>query len=506
LTPEGADVASQPAGDVRPRRFVRGLPAGRFARQVEVRSDHLTPRAGDFTEGAAGRQTHAREGIYRCSLALADVVAVVALVLLALPALSGQVVPLVGAAAVPATLLLNKALRLYDRDDVVLNKTTLDDAPLLAQAAGVGTLELWLALDAWTTVELDADDAVVLWGALFGLFLTARFGARTILRELLAPERCLVIGETSGTAVVEHKIAASRVNARVVAALRLDDVHAIAAGDELAVEFRALLQRHQPDRAIIAPEASDCRETLELIRIAKHAGVRVTVVPQVLEVVGSAVEFDQLDGLMMLGVRRFGLSRSSRALKRVFDLLGTTVLLAASAPWMLLIAAAIRLDSRGPVLFRQTRVGKDGRRFQMLKFRSMSIDADERKDGLRHLNETSGLFKIHNDPRVTRLGRLLRCTCLDELPQLLNVMRGEMSLVGPRPLVVDEDAMVTGYYRHRLHLMPGMTGPWQILGAVRVPMSEMVAIDYMYVANWSLWTDVKVLLRTIPFVLSRRGF
>jgi lipopolysaccharide/colanic/teichoic acid biosynthesis glycosyltransferase len=115
------------------------------------------------------------------------------------------------------------------------------------------------------------------------------------------------------------------------------------------------------------------------------------------------------------------------------------------------------------------------------------------------------MFKIPADPRVTRVGRCLRATCVDELPQLFNVLRGSMSLVGPRPLVVDEDAMITGLARSRLRLTPGMTGHWQVLGATRIPMQEMVAIDYLYVANWSLWTDVKLLLRTIPLVLSRTG-
>jgi lipopolysaccharide/colanic/teichoic acid biosynthesis glycosyltransferase len=141
----------------------------------------------------------------------------------------------------------------------------------------------------------------------------------------------------------------------------------------------------------------------------------------------------------------------------------------------------------------------------MFKFRSMVEDADEHKDALRHLNETEGLFKIERDPRVTRAGRVLRRTSLDELPQLFNVWRGEMSLVGPRPLVVDEDAQVLGFHRHRLHLTPGMTGHWQILGATRVPLHEMVGIDYLYVANWSLWSDVKILLRTVPHVLASRG-
>jgi lipopolysaccharide/colanic/teichoic acid biosynthesis glycosyltransferase len=135
----------------------------------------------------------------------------------------------------------------------------------------------------------------------------------------------------------------------------------------------------------------------------------------------------------------------------------------------------------------------------------MVPDAEERKSDLRHLNETEGLFKIAGDPRITRVGRLLRKTSLDELPQLINVWRGEMSLVGPRPLVVDEDAQISGLDRSRLHLTPGMTGHWQILGSTRVPLEEMVGIDYLYVANWSLWNDLKLLLRTIPFVLARRG-
>ncbi len=207
-----------------------------------------------------------------------------------------------------------------------------------------------------------------------------------------------------------------------------------------------------------------------------------------------------------MGVRRFDLTRSSAALKRGFDLLGASLGLLAVSPLMIAIAIAIKLDSRGPVFFRQLRVGRHGQRFHMLKFRTMVPDAEALKDGLRDRNEAmDGLFKIAEDPRVTRVGRLLRRSALDELPQLLNIARGEMSLVGPRPLVLDEDQRVEGWHRRRLELMPGMTGPWQILGPSRVPLREMVAIDYLYVANWSLWTDVKILLRTVPHVLGRRG-
>ena len=143
--------------------------------------------------------------------------------------------------------------------------------------------------------------------------------------------------------------------------------------------------------------------------------------------------------------------------------------------------------------------------FEVLKFRSMVPDAEDRKAELASRNEAQGLFKIGADPRVTRIGRELRRTSLDELPQLLNVLKGEMSLVGPRPLIVEEDRQIQGFYRRRLHLTPGMTGPWQVLGSARIPLQEMVSIDYLYVANWSLWGDVKILLRTVAHVLRRHG-
>jgi lipopolysaccharide/colanic/teichoic acid biosynthesis glycosyltransferase len=245
---------------------------------------------------------------------------------------------------------------------------------------------------------------------------------------------------------------------------------------------------------------------LEFVRAAKAVGVRVSLLPRVFDVVGTSVVFDELDGMTVLGVRRFGLTRSSRATKRAFDLVGATAMLVVLGPLMALIALAIKLDTRGPVLFRQTRVGRDGMLFRICKFRTMVDDAESLKEELRVLNEAAGgLFKISDDPRITRVGRLLRKTSLDELPQLFNVVRGDMSLVGPRPLVRDEDELVTGLDRRRLSLTPGMTGHWQILGSSRVPLPEMVKIDYLYVAGWSLWTDLKILLRTVPYMLRRRG-
>jgi exopolysaccharide biosynthesis polyprenyl glycosylphosphotransferase len=259
-------------------------------------------------------------------------------------------------------------------------------------------------------------------------------------------------------------------------------------------------------RAILAPESIDARELLDLVRTLKAIGVRVSLLPRLLEVVGSSVEFDDLHGVTVMGVRRFDLTRSSAAVKRAFDLAGASIGLLAVSPLMIAIAIAIKLDSRGPVFFRQLRVGRRSERFHMLKFRTMVPDAESMKDLLRDRNEAQdGLFKIVDDPRITRVGKLLRKSALDELPQLFNILRGEMSLVGPRPLVIEEDERIEGWSRQRLELLPGMTGHWQILGPARVPLREMVAIDYLYVANWSLWTDIKILLRTVPHVIGRRG-
>jgi lipopolysaccharide/colanic/teichoic acid biosynthesis glycosyltransferase len=195
-----------------------------------------------------------------------------------------------------------------------------------------------------------------------------------------------------------------------------------------------------------------------------------------------------------------------RALKRAFDLIGAIFLLVVLAPFWLAIAVAIKLDSPGPILFRQRRIGRDGKAFWMLKFRTMVDGADRQKEALLHLNEAAeGLFKINGDPRITKTGGWLRSTCLDELPQLLNVVAGQMSLVGPRPLVPNEDALITGNDRRRLTVRPGMTGAWQVGGASTIPIREMVLLDRDYVEEWTLWLDLTLLFRTAHLVVKRKG-
>ncbi len=269
--------------------------------------------------------------------------------------------------------------------------------------------------------------------------------------------------------------------------------------------LRAVVAKLHVDRVVVVLSSGDSDSGLEAVAAAADIGSRVSIVPSILEVIGSAAEFDELGGVTVLSLKRSGLNRSSAWVKRGMDIAGAVVGLIIAAPLGAVIAAAIKLDSPGPIFFRQQRIGRDGRVFWMIKFRSMIEEAEGQRPDLEPFNESEGIFKMSRDPRVTRLGRMLRQTSLDELPQLINVLRGEMSLVGPRPLVLDEDQRVLGRHRTRLQYAPGMTGPWQVLGPARPPLAEMVKLDYLYGANWSVWSDMKYILRTISHVVSRRG-
>jgi len=444
-------------------------------------------------------------------LLAADIVALVGAFLLTV-ALSRRSLQLtwVGIAGIPALVICAKLTGLYDRDEMLLRKTTLEEAPQLLQLATLCALVAWLAGGVIVHGTMDRHEALYLWLTLALLLLLTRTTSRAISLRIAPVERCLFIGDEVSAATIGAKLSGhGGVRAELVARVDLGQIDLWSTdtySNSRLNEVRELARAHDVHRAIIAPRGADAGEFLNLVRTLKAVGVRVTVLPRLLEVVGSSVEFDDLHGVTVMGVRRFELTRSSAAIKRCLDLLGASVGLVATSVPLLLIAAAIKLDSRGPVFFRQLRVGRYGQRLRIVKFRTMIDGADAMKDSLRDQNEArEGLFKIAEDPRTTRVGRLLRKSCLDELPQLFNILKGEMSLVGPRPLVIEEDQRVEGWHRRRLELMPGMTGPWQILGPARVPLREMVAIDYLYVANWSLWTDIKILLRTVPHVLGRRG-
>jgi exopolysaccharide biosynthesis polyprenyl glycosylphosphotransferase len=452
-----------------------------------------------------------RDCLFRRMLLVGDLLAVTCTLALAVRLATQSLwLTLLSPLALPFVALAAKLFGLYDRDEALIHKTTLDEVPKLVHLATLCTLVYWLSDGLILRETLDPREVLLLWCSLAALLILMRACARVMALRLAPVERCMLIGDEESALAIRPKLGDhSGVKTEVVAQLDLDMIAPWSTDARSAsrlAEIRTLAQTLDVQRAIIVPGSTDAGETLDLIRTLKAVGVRVSVLPRLLEVVGSSVEFDNLSGVTVMGVRRFDLTRSSALLKRAFDLLGAALGLLVAAPLMIVIAIAIKFDSKGPVFFRQLRVGQHGQRFYVLKFRTMVENAEALKDSLREHNEAAeGLFKIADDPRLTRVGKLLRRSCLDELPQLLNVIRGEMSLVGPRPLVVDEDQRVEGWHRRRLELMPGMTGHWQILGPARVPLREMVAIDYLYVANWSLWSDIKILLRTVPHVLRRRG-
>jgi exopolysaccharide biosynthesis polyprenyl glycosylphosphotransferase len=449
-----------------------------------------------------------RDRAFRGGMLVADIVAAAIVVALEVswlgargPSWTGLLLP----AVIPVILAGQGA---YRRDEQVINKSTLEEASTLFQGATLATLIVFLAESFIVRHVMGGTVVATTWLALSVALPACRVAARAIVRDVTPPERCLVVGDHDHGRRLGMKLTQDPgLNVRLVGVISID------AEGETAEQRRGrtlqqltdAVQGHDVHRIVVAYGVEEPTRELDAIEAAKALGVKVSVLPRVLEVVGSSAAYDYVGGLTVLGVPRFGLSAYSRIVKRVFDLVGSALLLLFAAPVMATIAIAIKLTSPGPVFFRQTRIGRDGQAFTMYKFRSMHDRADELKEQLRALNEVEGLFKIADDPRITGVGKLLRRTSLDELPQLFNVLAGEMSLVGPRPLVPEEDREIRGWHRRRLELTPGMTGPWQVLGPARVPLREMVTIDYLYVANWRLWGDIKILLRTVGAVFARRG-
>jgi exopolysaccharide biosynthesis polyprenyl glycosylphosphotransferase len=269
-----------------------------------------------------------------------------------------------------------------------------------------------------------------------------------------------------------------------------------------------VIRHYGVDRVVIAFSRAGHEELLHCIRVCRDRGVSVDVVPRLFEFLDGVRALDQVGGLPLLSIGTPHLTRSSQIAKRALDITLSAFLILLLAPVIAAIALAIKLESRGPVLFRQPRVGRGFELFGMLKFRSMYADAEDRKVDVLDLNEADDgvMFKIRSDPRVTKVGRILRRFSVDEIPQLFNVLIGDMSLVGPRPLIAQEtNALDPAWQTRRLDLRPGMTGPWQIQGRSETPFQEMVRLDYQYVAGWSLARDVEILLATAPAVLAGRG-
>lgn len=272
--------------------------------------------------------------------------------------------------------------------------------------------------------------------------------------------------------------------------------------DDLGMVIRSM----QVDEVIIALPANLHQQSIRSVRLCERLGTSFKLVPDLYELSLSRIDVEAIEGIPLLGIRQESINSLQSTVTRSVDIVLSILILALGLPFWLCIALAIRLNSPGAVIYRQTRIGKNGRPFKVYKFRSMYKDADRVLSDLLIYNEAQGpLFKMKSDPRITPVGKFLRRTSFDEIPQLINVIRGEMSLVGPRPPLPQEVAQYEDWQKGRLAVKPGMTGLWQVRGRSDLSFDEGVLMDLYYIENWSLRLYFQILLRTIPAVVRSRG-
>lgn len=402
------------------------------------------------------------------------------------------------------------AYRLYDRRRLA---SAGEEARRVFHAVSVGVISLVVAA-AVLGVDQPRGRVAALWVASLVTVGLSRYTVRLVVKAMncrrYTGTRVLVVGTNEEARTIARTLtrqpwrgfSVSGFVADGVATEMLDGHPVVGSVPGIAEAVR----RVDAGAVIVAGSAVSAEDLLAVDRALQALDVEVRVSPGLPHVGASRVALEPIDGLALLALRRPRFTRGQRRLKRSFDLVGAVLLLALTFPLLALIALAVRLTSRGPALFHQVRVGEAGRPFVMLKFRTMIPDAELRLDELRSSNEAEGvLFKLQRDPRVTSLGRLLRRSGLDELPQVFNVLRGEMSLVGPRPALLSETELYNDRLRQRLRVKPGLTGLWQVNGRHDLPFDDYMRYDLFYVENWSLALDLYVIARTIPALLSRRG-
>jgi len=375
----------------------------------------------------------------------------------------------------------------------------------LVHGLPLGVLLAMLATRA--PAPVDVDDLQLGEATLVGLLcLLAVPAARIAVRSVVTPRRqrrVLIVGSGRVAASVIGRL--QRCSGVSVVGMVDDDPQEPSLVLGTQADLSELCARHQVDDVIVAFSRKPTQETLDVLR-GVGDWVSVWVVPRFYELLSWRSEVGELQGIPLLSVAPAQAAWSARLTKRVFDLIVAGALLVIVSPLFAAVALAIRLTSPGPVLFRQLRTGQHGRPFRIYKFRTMCVDAEQQRTALADRNEVDGpIFKIKDDPRVTRVGRWLRQTSLDELPQLLNVLRGEMSLVGPRPFPVEESAKITGWATIRFAVPPGMTGLWQVCGRNALSYDDLRHLDSVYAASWSLLWDLRILLQTPASVLHGRG-
>jgi exopolysaccharide biosynthesis polyprenyl glycosylphosphotransferase len=459
-----------------------------------------------------GRSSPQNDALRRRLLFVADLLCVLTAIGV-MTLVEGTTDPLWALVTLPGWTVLAKIEGLYDADHPRIWHRTTDEAPAIfhwVTLSAAGTLFFIRALpDETLTVEAAA---ALYFTALGGAFVL-RASARTLWRALVPPERALVLGSGQLADQVRRKLALEPGHHLVLGEfsglngsgnghhaaqsqleqLSKEDLQYLVAGVDVD---RVILAVPELDEATLARVVSACRST----------GVKLSVLPPMRAMLGTAVQLSHIAEMPVIEYGTWHTTWSTMALKRAFDIAVSSVGLVLLTPLTVVIAALIRLDSRGPALFKQFRAGRHGEPFRFVKFRTMCEDAQERISEVVSLDDLKEpMFKLRSDPRVTRVGRFLRRTSLDELPQLFNVLRGDMSLVGPRP---EELWLVERYSeteRFRLEMRPGITGPMQVHGRGQLTFQERMAVEREYVENYSLKKDLRIILRTFAAIFRADG-
>ena len=414
------------------------------------------------------------------------------------------------------TLLLLFAYRVDGAYDIRRDSSLVEEAYRIT--AGTATaIIIMVAIAFFTRPQLNSRLIYVYTGIFIPVFLiVSRIVFRAWLWRLrrrgIGVDRLLIVGAGEvGRMVMRSVVARPELGYEIVGFLDDDPGKSNTALGRLRGlgtldSLQDVLKSMPIDEVIVALPWHAHRKIVQVVQEVQQANVRPRIVPDLFALMLGRVQLDQINGIPLIGMQPVAITGFNLAVKRLLDVLVSILALTLAAPFWLLIPIAIKLDSPGPVLFNQVRIGRAGRSFVVHKFRSMVVDAEEQKDSLRSLNEADGpLFKIKEDPRTTRVGRLIRRTSLDELPQFLNVLKGDMSLVGPRPALPEEVAQYEEWHKRRLEASPGITGLWQVSGRSLVGFEEMVLLDTFYCENWSFGLDLKILFKTIPRVILGEG-
>jgi exopolysaccharide biosynthesis polyprenyl glycosylphosphotransferase len=464
-----------------------------------------------------------RGWLIRRTLLVADAVGLVAAFVVAEAVSGGSIQTITSSqillfvATLPGWILTARLYGLYERDEERTDHSTIDEIVAVFHVVTIGT---WILFVVGRGMGLQAElrSTVIFWLAAVALVSVARVLARYLSRRrLMYLQNTLIVGAGEIGQLIAHKLLQHpEYGINLVGFVdaepkqrREDLAHLAVLGPP--ERLPKLVELLDVERVIIAFSRTSHDECLNLVRSLKDLHVQVDIVPRLFDVVGPGVSIHTVEGVALMGLAPPRLSRSSSLLKRAIDLPIATASLVILAPMFLIIGFLIKAGSRGPVFFRQVRMGSNGHTFRIYKFRTMVEDADARKNEFTHLNKHAQnggdprMFKIPDDPRMTWIGKFLRRSSIDELPQLINVWKGEMSLVGPRPLILEEDQHIREWGRHRLDLKPGITGLWQVLGRSEIPFEEMIKLDYLYVSDWSVSNDMKLILQTLPALLRTRG-